>query len=455
MHRYTGEIDALSREIDASIRERISQPQPLDHPRSLEELTAAAGTTITPGGLGGDEALRIWNEVLAPACVSTDHPANLAFVPAAPTKSSILFDLVVGASSIIASAWIDASGVIYAENQALRWISDLVGLPTEAGGVFVSGGSAANLSAMVTGRHTMQTRREAAGRERPARWKVAASDAVHSSVITACRVMDAEVLAVSVDDRGRMTGPALEAALDAAGAGVDDLFGVVATGGTTNAGIVDDLEGIAEVCSRRGLWFHVDAAYGGAALVSDRTRSLFAGIEHADSVTIDPHKWLFAPFDCAALVYRDPSLARVALAQEASYLDTVTEDREWSPMHYAYHLTRRARGMPFWFSLAVHGTDAYREAVDRVLDITAATAEEIRWRDELELVLSPELSVVLFRRHGWEGSDYDAWSAKLLRDQIGYVLPTTWRGEKVVRMCFVNPETTLDDIRPILDTLRG
>ncbi len=445
MHTFTEETDRLLAAIHADVRARLSGPPPLSRPRTLEELTAAAESTVTAAGLGGDEALRVWREVLGPACVPTDHPANLAFVPNAPTPSAILFDEVVAASGIIASAWLDASGAIYAENQALRWLADLAGLPGDAGGVFVSGGSAANLSALVTARESIRGRR---GSAEPHPRAVIASDAVHASVATACRVMDAELLEVPGDARGRLKGDALSAFLDPETTA--HAFAVVATGGTTNAGVVDDLAGVARVCEERGLWMHVDAAYGGAALATDRTRGLFDGIERADSVAIDPHKWLFAPFDCAALLYREPALARSALAQEAAYLDPVGED--WSPMNYAYHLSRRARGLPFWFSLAVHGTDAYRDAIDRVLDLTAAVADEIRARDHLELVLGPELSVVLVRRLGWTSDDYDAWSTALLRDQVGYVLPTTWRGEKVVRMCFVNPETTLDDVRAILDT---
>ena len=133
-----------------------------------------------------------------------------------------------------------------------------------------------------------------------------------------------------------------------------------------------------------------------------RCASAYRGIERADSFIVDPHKWLFAPYDCCALVYRDPSSAYGVFRQEAGYLDTVNQPdaawSEWNPADYAYHLSRRARGLPLWFSLATYGTDAYREAIERVLTLTRETAEEVRGRDELELVMDPELSVVLFRR---------------------------------------------------------
>jgi glutamate/tyrosine decarboxylase-like PLP-dependent enzyme len=162
---------------------------------------------------------------------------------------------------------------------------------------------------------------------------------------------------------------------------------------------------------------------------------------------------LFAPYDSCALIYRDPELARRAHTQEASYLDSVNADQEWAPSHYAYHLSRRARGLPLWFSLATYGTDAYREAVEQVLALTRQTAVEIRRHAELELIGEPELSVVLFRRTGWNAGDYDAWWRRLLDAQIGFVQPTKWEGETVGRLCFINPRTTLDHVRAILGTM--
>jgi glutamate/tyrosine decarboxylase-like PLP-dependent enzyme len=447
MHEYTEETEELSRAIVAYARNRIASPQPLDGPVPPEELERRAGETITPGGLGGEEAFRIWTEVLAPATISTDHPASLAFVPGAPTKAAVLFDLVVGASSIIAASWLDGAGAIWAENQALRWLGDLAGMPSRSGGVFVSGGSAGNLSGLVTARHAASERRNG----RPARWRIAAAESVHSSVISTAKVMDIDVIAVPHDDRGRLTGEDLARTLQ--GSDTEGLFAVVATAGATNAGTVDDLAGVAAVCRERDLWMHVDAAYGGGGLAAPSVRARYEGIEHADSLVIDPHKWFFAPYDCCALLYREPALARATHTQEAAYLDSVNDDEEWNPSSYAFHLSRRARGLPFWFSLATYGTDAYRDAVEKVLALTRAAADEIRARDDLELIIEPELSVVLFRRTGWSDADYDAWWRRILDAQIGFVQPSSWRGQKVMRFCFVNPRTTLDHIRAILGTM--
>jgi len=201
------------------------------------------------------------------------------------------------------------------------------------------------------------------------------------------------------------------------------------------------------------MWMHVDAAYGGAALLAPSVRHRFAGIEHADSLVIDPHKWLYAPFDCAALLYREPAFARSVHTQDASYLDVIHEAQtEWNPSDYAYQLTRRARGLPLWFSLAVNGSDAYRDAIERVLAVTRRTADRIRSLPHLELVREPELSVVLFRRDGWEAADYDAWSARLLAEQIAFVAPTRWQGEAVARLAFLHPDTTPEIVEEILKT---
>ncbi|MDX6532436.1 MAG: L-2,4-diaminobutyrate decarboxylase [Gaiellales bacterium] len=449
MHRYSDETERLAQAVMRVALDRLRMDAPLDGPRSKDELEAKAGQTISAGGMGGEEALRIWTDILAPATMSVDHPRYLAFIPGAPTEVSTLFDLVVGASSLYGGSWLESSGAVYAENQALGWVAGLAGLPEGAGGCFAQGGTVGNLSALVAARHTMLERR---GGERPRRWQVAITAETHSSVVYDLeRVMDVDAVNVPADERGRMTGKSLEQAL--VGADTDGLFAVVATAGTTNTGVVDDLAGIAEVCRRRGIWMHVDGAYGAAALAAPSARHLFAGIEHADSFIVDPHKWLFGPFDCCALLYRDPEFARRAHTQHAGYLDVVTSDEVWNPSDYAVHLSRRARGLPFWFSLAVHGTDAYRDALETTLRVARESAEEIRRRPYVELLLEPDLSVLIFRRLGWDAADYHSWSRRLLAEGYAFVTPTTHNGETCTRIAIVNPRTTVSDIVGILATM--
>jgi glutamate/tyrosine decarboxylase-like PLP-dependent enzyme len=454
MHRHDSSTEVLTQAIVRYAVDRIRlDPPPLDGPRTPAELRAMAGKTITAKGVGGLEALRVFGDVLAPACISVDHPRFLSFVPAAPTEAAILFDLVVGASSIYGGSWIEGGGAVFAENEALRWISDLAGLPAAAGGVFVSGGTAGNLSALVAAR--WHWRHNAGGAHDRTRGLIATSSGSHSSVAQAARVLDSDLVAVAADDSGRMSGEALGAAIDQLGS--EDrarLFAIVATAGTTNAGVVDDLAGTASVCEATGAWFHVDGAYGAAALAAPSVRGHFDGIERADSLIVDPHKWLFAPFDVCALLYRDPQIAKAAHTQHAEYLDVLHHDGgEWNASDYAHHLSRRARGLPFWFSLATHGTDAYRKAIETTLQVAHAGADLIRASEHCELVVEPELSIVVFRRRGWGPSDYSNWSDRQLAEQVAFVVPTAWHGETVLRYCVVNPNTTVDDLAAVIESL--
>jgi glutamate/tyrosine decarboxylase-like PLP-dependent enzyme len=446
MHHFDETAQRAARVcLDYAMERLRLDPAPLDHPATLEELTRRAGQTITRSGHAPEEVLRVFTEVLAPACLSSDSPRFLAFIPAAPTKTSLVFDTVVAASSICATSWLEASGAVYAENEALRFLADLAGLPASAGGCFVSGGSAGNLSALFAAREAASARTDA----RPARWRVAVGEEAHSSVSSTLRILDCEPLLVPTGPADRMTGDSLRAVLHA-DPEPSSVCAIAATAGTTNAGIVDDLAGLAAVAQERGLWLHVDAAYGGAALAAPTVRHRFAGIEHADSIVVDPHKWLFAPFDSCALLYRDPEVARTAHAQHASYLDPMRLGDAWNPADYAYHLSRRARGLPFWFSLAVHGTDAYTEAIERVLEVAREAAARVDDVEHVSLVRDPELSVVLFRRPGWGDTEYVEWSRRLLREQVAFVLPTMWRGETVGRAVFLNPNTTTDIFDEVL-----
>ena len=457
MHRHDESIGLLADAIVRYALERVRlDPPPLDGPRTPAELNALVGDTITPEGLGGMEALRLYEEVLGPACISVDHPRFLSFVPAAPTEAAILFDLVVGASSVYGGSWLEGGGAIFAENQALRWVADLAGMPPTAGGVFVSGGTAGNLSALIAARWAW--RRRAEGAFDRTRGLMIASSGAHSSVAQAARAMDADVVLVPAGDRGRLTGDALRStvrSLDTADRA--RVFAVIATAGTTNVGVVDDLRGVADVAAELGTWMHVDGAYGGAALAAPSVRHLFDGIEAADSFIVDPHKWLFAPFDSCALLYRDPAIARGAHTQHAEYLDVLhaehPEDEPWNASDYAHHLSRRARGLPFWFSLATHGTDAYTDAVETTLQVTRDAARLVAAAPHTELVMEPELSIVLFRRVGWSAGQYQAWSDAELAAGRSFVVPTSWNGEVVLRFCIVNPVTSTDDIALILDSL--
>jgi L-2,4-diaminobutyrate decarboxylase len=453
MHKDTPETRALREAIFDYARTRMEyDPAPLDKPETPEYLAKHAGQTITEDGLGGLPALKIFEEVLAPATISIDHPGFLSFIPAAPTEAATLFDLVVSASSIYGGSWMEGAGAVYAENQVLSFLAHEVGLPSSAGGVFVQGGTIGNLSALATARHTKQLELKAIGKPFPERWNFIASNEAHSSLKAAARIMDVDIVLAKAEVGGKLFGKAVQEALDSQEP--DSTFAIVATGGTTNFGIVDDIESIGKVANDSAIWFHVDGAYGLAAILSPESRNLFAGTERADSFIVDPHKWLFAPYDACALIYREPEYARVTHTQHGEYLETLTESGLWNPADYSYGLTRRPRGLPLWFSLATHGAKAYREAIKGNIDLAHEVAELIRNRDDLELVREPELSVVVFTKKDWVLSDYEAWSNKLLQDGIGFVVPSSHQGKPNARFAIVNPLTTIEILKQILESMK-
>lgn len=460
MHFYDEESAELAIAIVKYAMERVKMdPPPLDKPYTLSELERIVGQTIRPEGRNGLDVLKEFVDELAPSCISVDHPLFLSFVPGAPTESSILFDLVVAASNIYAGSWLEGAGAVYAENQALRWISDLAGLPSDAGGVFVSGGTAGNLSALIAAR--WQWRSKAPHERGTMRPLIVSSGGAHSSVAQAARVMDADIMSASVDERGKSHGHHIEELIASLTPQEQKrVCAIVATAGTTNVGVVDDLEGIGRFANDLGVWFHVDGAYGAAALCAPSVRHLFRGIERADSMIVDPHKWLFGPYDSCALIYRDPRIAKAAHTQHAEYLDVlqqdvdVRRDEAWNPADLAHHLSRRARGLPMWFSLAMHGTEAYSDAMEATLAVTREAAEVIRRSPHLELVMDPELSVLVMRRKGWSPEQYQMWSDSVLERGIAFVVPSSWQGETVLRMCIVNPRTTVAGLTRIFDTLK-
>ncbi len=434
-------------------RERLMiNPVPLDYGGTLDNPEHALEGMITSDGLDSETVLDFFRDVLAPSVVSIDSPGFLAFIPNAPTKNALLFDMLIACSGLNGTSWLESMGAVVAENQALEFLAARAGLPDGAGGCFVSGGSIGNLSALTVGRDVGRSRRPNTA---PHELRFAISADAHSSIGSALHVLGIEPLLIETDDH-RLTVANLKDAL-AQDPHPETVIGIVATAGTTNAGIVDDLEGLGSYARENDLWFHVDGAYGAAAMFSQSHGELMRGLRHADSFIVDPHKWLFAPLDCAALVYRNPRLARAVHTQQAGYLDVLHEGDDehfdWNPSDFAIHLSRRARGLPFWFSLVTQGVSNYESAVQAAIDLAQRSATMIEQSDFLELVRPAGLSVVLFRRKGWSPAQYNEWSHQLLRDQVAFVTPTKWEGETVARFAFLHPDTTDEMVRAILNSM--
>lgn len=448
MHSVTDETSSVvNLVLEYSNKRILSRDTPLDHAASEKELRRLAGTTISEDGIGASRALAVFEHILAPACITTDHPGYLSFIPSAPSKAAIAFDLVVSSSALYGGSWLEGAGAVHAENEVLRWLAREFGLPEHAGGVFVQGGTNGNLSALVAAREAAKAR---LGKRPEGGWVVVCGAEAHSSIKSAAEVMDVDLVSVPVDDRGVLRASEVRQVLATCG---DRVFAVVATGGSTNFGIVDDIAGIAALKDEFEFWLHIDGAYGLTAMLSPIARHHFAGVEQADSVIVDPHKWMFAPYDVCALIYRDPNLGRKAHTQHAEYLDALTDTDDFSPSDYAVQLTRRPRGLPLWFSLATHGAAAYRDAVSYTLTLAREIAAEIERRPGLRLVRDPQLSIVVFEKEGWEKEDYDRWSDRLLEEQRAFVVASSHAGRANARFAMVNPRTTFELLVEILDSM--
>ena len=458
MHALDIELVEMTLDVMKYAINRISDTSPdLGKPKKEEELKALVGETITDDGIGGEKAFELFRDILVKAAVPVDHPRHLAFVPAAPTRAATLFDLITSASSIHGAYWMTGAGGIFCENRAMDWLVQLTDLPDEAFGVFTSGGTAANLSAMIAAREYWRSLDD---ENKALKALIITSEGAHSSIKSMAQVIDADMILVEDDQEEKMTGSCLQKKINELSE-IDRkrLFAVVGTGGTTNAGIVDDLKGIADVCENEKLWFHVDAAYGGAALAAPSVRHLFKGINLADSITIDPHKWMFSPYDCGAVIYRNMELAANAHSQKGAYLDIFKDEgaQGFNPADYQIQLTRRLRGLPLWYSIATHGTKKYAEAIEQGIYLANQAAKKIKAHAKLRLVREPGLSCVLFERVDWEAQDYINWTYDNHQSGFALVTPTKWKingnMKTISRFCFINPDTTEKDIDDILATL--
>ena len=292
MHKFDDKASKILLNVLSHTIERLSMDPPtLDYPKSVNFFEKNAKSLISEMGNSIDTVFDQYKNTIEQSIISVDSPRNLAFIPSAPTKASMIFDLVVSAGSLCGVSWQEASGAVWAENQVIRWIADLVGLPESAGGCFVAGGTNGNLSSLVVARE--EFRKKNPGKLK--RLAILCSDQAHSSVKSTALVMDCEVIVVATTDSFQLTRELIENELREHSKTYNslDIFAVVATAGTTNLGVIDDINGISDFAKKNKIWLHVDGAYGGAGLLSDNIKDLFNGVENADSFIVDPHKWLF------------------------------------------------------------------------------------------------------------------------------------------------------------------
>lgn len=419
----------------------LGGPDPTHGAQTHAALEPALGGSITENGIGGDAAFSLFTDTIVPSTRPFGHPTSLSFVASAPNSAALSFDAALGATGIFAGNWDGGAGAIHAENQALRWLADMAGWDDRSGGVFVAGGTLGNLSALHAARIWKARREPCEGRR-----AILCSRQAHSSIHAVARVMDVDVIEVPSDEVGRISAEAAKRAFE------PRVFAIVANAGATNSGAVDDITGLADLADAHNVWLHLDGAYGLAALADPDTRPVFRGIARAHSFIVDPHKWLFAPYDSCALLYRNAADGANAHGQTGPYLEAVDKE-QWNPSDYALHLTRRARGLPLWYALATHGTRAYGEAIARTIATAGEIADGIDKMPGVQRILGPQLSVILFRPPHMSDTEMDEWAETHRRSGALLCLPTFWRGEKVFRLCIVNPDTRAEEVLNVLKTL--
>jgi len=337
------------------------------------------------------------------------------------------------------------------ELEVIDWFRGWLGMPEGTAGVLVSGGSAANLTALLVAR-------EAAGG--PSEDGVVyVSDQSHSSLARTARAMGLrshQVRVLPTDDQWRLP-PDTVAAAAAADRRVGRVpIAVCAGAGSTSTGAVDPLAGLADVCAAGGLWLHVDAAYGGFAALTPRGRALLAGIERADSVTVDPHKWLFQPFECGGVLVRDGARLARTFAVHPDYLD-FPDTGEVNLGDWGLQLSRGFRALKVWMSVQAFGLAAFRAAIDRDMELAAYAEELVRDQAELTLMAPATLGIVCFRRE-WPGCDEAETERRgiALADALehtgdAFVSTTRLAGRHAIRLCILNPTSSEDHIRRVIE----
>ncbi len=404
----------------------------------------------------GDILARLDEDVL-PFTSRTDHPGYLAFIPSCGTWPAALGELVASACNVYAGSWMESAGPSQLELDVLGWFKTWIGYPPDADGILVGGGSAANMTALAAAREAH------VGFMSP-EVVLYLSDQAHSSMARAARILGFrpdQVRVLPVDSDFRLPPETLAAALDAdVRAGRRPLF-VSASAGATNTGSIDSLAALAQIAHDRGAWFHVDAAYGGFAVLTERGRGWLAGIERADSITLDPHKWLYQPVECGCLLVRQRDGLRSAFEITPDYLsDAEVLDGGVNFADLGIQLTRSARALKIWISLRYFGLDAFRAAIDRSLDLAELVRRRVEASRSFELMAPPSLGVVCFRRRFPRAADVDELDALnaglvagLEESALGLISSTRLRGRYALRICVLNHTTRAEHLERVLDFL--
>jgi glutamate/tyrosine decarboxylase-like PLP-dependent enzyme len=392
---------------------------------------------------------RVVEDVL-PVAARVDHPRFFAFVPSAPTWPGVIADFLAAGFNIFQGTWLGSAGPSQLELVVIDWFRQWVGYPETAGGLFTSGGSAATLEALVAAR-------EHAGA--PARPAVFMSNQTHSAVERAARIVGVRpegIVRVASDERFRLEPTALVRAVEQKQAEGFAPIAVCANAGTTNTGAIDAIPEIADWCAKQRLWLHVDAAYGGFAVLCDAGRRALAGLDRADSISLDAHKWLFQPFEAGCLLVRDVATLVRAFSVHPEYLqDTKLGLEQVNFADRGYQLTRSFRALKVWMSIQTFGLARFRAAIAHGIELAERAGTEIGMTEGLELLSAPSLGIVCFRYRpsgrSWSEDRLErlneAIQVKLIESGHAMISSTRLRGVYSLRFCIMSHQTTWEDVR--------
>lgn len=425
--------------------------------RSFAETLPAEGTDFST------LLDRIFDEAV-PTSFNTAGPGYLAYIPGGGLFPSAVADLIANAINRYVGVWVAAPALVQLELNVVRWFCEIVGYGAGSGGVLTSGGSLANLTAIVTARRERLPEKFWNG-------TIYTSDQTHHSVRKSAVLAgfpEGNVRQVSTNDEQELSVDSLRAAIAEDRAAGRTPFLIVANAGTTNTGAVDPLDDVAEVAAQERMWLHVDAAYGGFFALTERGRKAMSGLERADSITLDPHKGLFLPYGTGCLLVREEEALRRAHATFADYMPVMQHDPDYVDFcDLSAELSRDFRGLRAWLPIKLFGIDAFRSALDEKLDLARWAAREVRALPGVSIVSEPRLSLLSFRMDACTaGADVDVddanreWLRRINERQNVYLTGTMVDGRFALRICVLSFRTHADrmeqclvDIRETLESL--
>jgi len=433
--------------------------QPMSYTTGGEELARSLREEELPEeATSFDELLATVFDQGLDKTYNTPSPGYLAYIPGGGLLHAAVADLIANAINRYVGVWVAAPGLVELEANVIRWFCQMVGYPKNSLGVLTSGGSLANFTAIVTARRSRLA-------DDFLRGTLYCSDQVHHSVTKAAMLAGFPVnniREVPSDERQRIEIEALKAQIDSDRQAGMEPFLVVGSAGTVNTGAVDDFEALADVAQERGLWLHVDGAYGGFFVLTERGRNAMRGLEMADSITLDPHKGLFLPYGTGCLLVQDKETLRRAHHLAADYMPEMQQAPDLVDFcELSPELSRDFRGLRVWLPLKMHGFSVFREALDEKLDLAVWACEELRAIEHMEIVAEPQLSILAFRFEppGLDNGATDQLNRDLLRRindrQRVFLTATTLEGRFVIRICVLSFRTHLDRMRQALEDIRA